>query len=180
MYFDIRKVYGGVRLNPTFNIAIAYTTCMYLDISKVYGGVRLKPVHSAISLYILCILISAKSMVGLDSIQHLISLLHTMYLDISKVYGGVRLQSVLSAISLYTVYFHSCSWILVYYAWRVVSRRKSDITFYCSLSITGCSPVVFVNAEFYILQKKITIRASRPGSCYYLSSGWTASNCFQT
>ena len=73
---------------------------------QIYGGVRLNPAIFTIDC-ILCILISAKSMVGLDSIWHLLQLLHTMYLDISKVYGGVRLKPVHSAISLYTVYFNS-------------------------------------------------------------------------
>ena len=49
---------------------------MYFDISTVYGGVRLKPAIFNID-YILCTLISAKSMVGLDSIRFNL-LLYTM------------------------------------------------------------------------------------------------------
>ena len=57
-YFDVSKVYGGVRLN-TVLLLLLYT--MWLDVSKVYGGFKLNPVL----LLLLYTWISAKSMVGL-------------------------------------------------------------------------------------------------------------------
>ena len=57
---------------------------------------------------------SAKSMVGLDSIQFIPLLFYTMYLDISKVYGWVRLKPVLSAIDCILCIF------IVDYGFRVL------------------------------------------------------------
>ena len=81
-----------------FLILIIYY--MYFDTSTVYGGVRLKPAFYY-NCYILCILISAKSMVGLDSNRLLLQLLHAMHFEISKVYGGVRLNPVQSFTAYY-------------------------------------------------------------------------------
>ena len=126
---------------------------LYFDISTVYGGVRLKPAIFNID-YILCTLISAKSMVGLDSIRF--------------------------NLLLYTMCFYSWLWILVYGGSGRLATVKWYITIYYFLIVTGRYRLLMLIHNF-LVTINFSLSSKSTGHLVILCiSGSTASNCFQT